>query len=151
MSLGAEEIPEHRRCRGKLKVGDADLLDALLYLRVRAAGLGDTGEIALHIGYEHRHPDAREGFRYHLQSDGLPRAGGDGDQPVAVGVTGIEENLIRAGPEEYSVPVAHLVSPRSKTPATSGIPDTASTQRTTFGNAEMGVCSSASHVDSMYR
>ena len=49
-----------------------------------AAGLADSGEVALHVGGKNRHADAAETFRHHLQGDGLARAGGAGDQAVPV-------------------------------------------------------------------
>jgi hypothetical protein len=54
-------------------------------LERRAAGHGDAGEIAFHIGQEHRHPGAAELFGHALQGHRLARAGGAGHQPVAVG------------------------------------------------------------------
>ena len=62
------------------------LLDALLDLALGLARLRQPGEIALHVGHEHRHADAARALGDALQRHGLAGAGGAGDQPVAVGV-----------------------------------------------------------------
>ena len=53
-----------------------------------AAGLADAGQVALHVGHEHRHAEAAEVLGQRLQRDRLAGAGGAGDQPVAVGQRG---------------------------------------------------------------
>ena len=63
------------------------------HLRIRAAGLGDAGEVAFHVGHEHRHADRGEALRQRLQRDGLAGAGGAGDQAVAVGERRQEREL----------------------------------------------------------
>ena len=52
--------------------------------------LGDAGEVALDVGHEDRHTQAREAFGQGLQGDGLAGAGGTGDQAVAVGLVGAQ-------------------------------------------------------------
>ena len=46
--------------------------------------LGDAGEIALHVGAEHRYAVVGKALRHALKGDGLASAGGAGDQPMAV-------------------------------------------------------------------
>ena len=52
------------------------------------AGLRDAGEVALHVGHEHRHADLRQALGDGLQRDRLAGAGGAGDQPMAIGQRG---------------------------------------------------------------
>ena len=61
------------------------LLDARLHLGVAAAFFRYTGQVALDVGQEHRHPDTAERFRQRLQGDRLAGAGRAGDEAVAVG------------------------------------------------------------------
>jgi hypothetical protein len=49
------------------------------------AGLAGAGQVALDVGHEHRHADAREILGQGLQGHGLAGAGGAGDEAVAVG------------------------------------------------------------------
>jgi YebC/PmpR family DNA-binding regulatory protein len=48
----------------------------------------DAGQVALHVGHEHRHAELAEVLGQGLQRDGLAGAGGAGDQAVAVGQGG---------------------------------------------------------------
>jgi len=88
VALLAVEIPEHRRIIAIGIIGDAQFGGARFQLvgvlEVLAASHRDPGQIALHVGQEHRHPGGRELFGDALQGHGLARAGGPRDQPVAV-------------------------------------------------------------------
>jgi hypothetical protein len=58
------------------------------HLFADGAGLADAGQVALDVGHEHRHADFREILGQGLQGDGFARAGGPGDQAMAVGQGG---------------------------------------------------------------
>jgi len=49
---------------------------------------GDAGEVALDVGHEDRHADARESLGEQLERDRLACAGRAGDEAVAVRETG---------------------------------------------------------------
>jgi hypothetical protein len=53
---------------------------------VHRARHGQAGDVALHVGHQHRHAQAREAFGQHQQRHRLAGAGGAGDQAVAVAV-----------------------------------------------------------------
>ena len=82
--LLAEHIPQGAGQPRKLRRRQVVLRNALAELRGHLPRLRDPGEIALHIGHEHRHTDAAKAFREHLQSHGLAGAGGPGDQAMTV-------------------------------------------------------------------
>ena len=89
MSLLSVDVPEHA---GRSLVGyrlHADLGDALVdllqALSSRRRGHADTGQVALHVGAEHRNPGRRELLGHHLQRHRLASAGRPGDQPMPVG------------------------------------------------------------------
>jgi hypothetical protein len=112
MARLAVEIPEHHRA-GLVGIAlDADLRHALLDLVVRGAGHRQAGDVALHVGHEHRNAQAREAFGHDQQRDRLPRAGGAGDQTVTVAVPGqqvdgpfalSDEYVVHAGPPSGAV------------------------------------------------
>ncbi len=89
MALLAQQIPEDRGVVGIDPVVLADLLGArgegIVGLGGGRSGHRDTGQVALHVGQEHRHAGAGEILGDALQGDGLAGAGGARDQPVAVG------------------------------------------------------------------
>jgi hypothetical protein len=98
MALLAEQVPEDHRIG--LKVGlISDLLGARLDPGLGLPFVGDTGEIALHIGGEHRNAPIGEGFRQALQGDGLAGARSAGDQAVTVGEAQIDELGLDALPD----------------------------------------------------
>ena len=66
-------------------------------------GHRQAGDIALHVGHEHRHAQAREPLGQHQQRNGLAGAGGAGDQAVAVAVLGEQVNRLLALADEYLV------------------------------------------------
>ena len=82
----AVQVPEDRRCAFVAVIRDADLGDARLQLVARRARHGQAGDVALHVGQEHRHADPREAFGQRHQRHRLAGAGGAGDQAVAVAV-----------------------------------------------------------------
>jgi hypothetical protein len=59
------------------------------------------GQIALHIRQKDRHPRQRQAFGQGLQGHGLARAGGAGDQPVAIGEPQ-QQRLWQGGPVAHS-------------------------------------------------
>ena len=89
----AVEIPERHRAGLERDLG-RERLQALGDLRVGAARLGDAGEIALHVGHEHRHAGGGEAVRERLQGHRLAGAGGAGDEAMAVGEGGQERELL---------------------------------------------------------
>ena len=100
------QIPEHHRVGFRLPVGDADVLQALVDLRVRAARLAQTGDVALHVSHEYRDADAREAFGHHHQADGLAGTGCSSHQPMTIAVLGQQFDGIFAFSEKNRV-VAH--------------------------------------------
>jgi hypothetical protein len=84
MSLLAEHIPEHDRTRFAGEILDLKLLCSLDDFWIVRARLTQAAKIAFDVGHEHRHATRTEIFGERLQSDGLSRAGGTGDQAVAV-------------------------------------------------------------------
>ena len=77
-----------------------------------APAAADAGEVAFHVGDEHRHADPREMIGEHLQRDRLAGAGGAGDQPVAVGERGTKEDVAAGGGAGDQERFAHVVNPR---------------------------------------
>ena len=71
----------------------AALLEDRGHLGRQRAGLRDAGQVALHVGHEHRHADARQVLGERLQRDRLAGAGGAGDQPVPIGQRRQQETL----------------------------------------------------------
>ena len=106
MAVLAVDIPEQNRVAFESVVGDTDALESLGDLRVLTARSSQPREIALDVSREYRHPEARETLRQQLQGNRLACSGGAGDEAVAIGHTGIEENLLGGGiaahEEEFS-------------------------------------------------
>ena len=113
MPLFAEQIPKDHREGPVAIVREADLCGALLQERLRDAGRGKAGKVALHIGGEHRHALLRQALGDDLQRDRLARSGRAGDEPVPVCQAQEQLLLLLAGAEEYRVfrVVAHLICP----------------------------------------
>ena len=64
-------------------------------LRIVRAGLAQAGEIAFDVGHENRHATGTKIFRERLQGDCFSRAGGAGDQAVAVRHFRQQKNRLR--------------------------------------------------------
>src|SRR5690606_17890753 len=71
----------------------ADLIDAGLKLLVHRARHRQPGDVALHVGEEHRHADPREAFSQGHQGDRLAGAGRTGDQAVAIAQPRLQKHL----------------------------------------------------------
>ena len=85
VALLAEHVPQRDRAgqrRGRIEPA---LLQGGCHLVADMARLADAGEVALDVGHEHRHADARELLRDGLQRDRLAGAGGAGDEAVSIG------------------------------------------------------------------
>jgi hypothetical protein len=91
MTLLAEQVPEHRRKATLLVPGKTDRLGPFGQLGMRRSGLTDAGQVALHVGHEHRDAMRGKSFGQHLERHRLARAGRAGDQTVAVGKRKIEQ------------------------------------------------------------
>ncbi len=86
VALLAEDIPEAGRIGLEPEVlAEAEARDAVLHILGHDAGLAHAGQIALDIGQEHGNAHLREALGHDLHGDGLARAGGAGDEAVAVG------------------------------------------------------------------
>ena len=59
----------------------------------QSSSLGDAGQVAFDIGHEDRHADAGKALSQGLQGDGFARAGGTGDEAMAVGFVRKQETL----------------------------------------------------------
>ena len=106
----AKDIPEHHRAGARREVLHAADRQAGIDLLVELAGLGQAAQIALDIRHEHGHAQLAESLRHHLQGDGLARAGGPGDQAVAVGHLGQHANRAFLGsPYPYLVFQQHVI------------------------------------------
>ena len=90
MSLLAEQVPEDHGVAFEF-VLVTDLLVADLDPRFGFAGLGNTGQIAFHVGAEHRNALVGKALGQPLQRNRLARAGGAGDQAMAVGEAQVNE------------------------------------------------------------
>ena len=107
VALRAEQVPEDHRCGGAGVVGLAEFGRALRELRVGRTCLGDAGEVALHVGAEHRHAGAAEALGQHLQGDGLAGAGGARHETVPVSHRQIKELLLLALADQQLAGVVH--------------------------------------------
>jgi len=99
----AKDVPENDGVCGGGEVLDAEQVDALFDFSARGTGGGEAGEIAFDVGHEDGHADAGEAFGHGLERDCFARAGGAGDEAVAVGHVGEEFDAgagIREGDEE---------------------------------------------------
>ena len=93
MAAYAEDIPERHGAAAEGETVELQLLDAFIDFRVKPARLAEAGQIALHVGHEHRHAHRAELLGQHLQRHGLARAGRAGDEAVAVGHLREQENF----------------------------------------------------------
>ena len=85
MALLAEDVPEGDRAGEGPVVLDTEQLRPFEGLRRLAAGHAKSGEVAFHVGEEHRDSLGAEAFGETLERDGLAGAGGTGDESVPVG------------------------------------------------------------------
>ena len=67
----------------------------------------DAGQVAFDVSHEDRYAGGAEAFGHDLQGNGLARARGPGDEAVAVGHLGEEEEIFIAFGDEESGGVAH--------------------------------------------
>src|ERR1700751_5870615 len=93
MTLLTENVPKGDRIGEELEVGEFELLDARIELRISSAGLADAGEVAFHIGCEDRHTDAAECFRHDLELDRLAGTRRSSDQSVPVCHPGQQDQI----------------------------------------------------------
>ena len=88
MALFAEQVPEYDREILVAVIVEVDGLGAGHQLVMEfvfvAPRRGEAGQVALHIGHEHRHARLRKPLGEDLQRDGLAGARRSGDQPMAV-------------------------------------------------------------------
>jgi hypothetical protein len=84
MALLAEHVPKHGRELVRLEF-QAHLSGALEDEVLGLADLGDSGQVALDIGREHRNTGACKAFRHHLQRHGLAGSGRSGDKAMPIG------------------------------------------------------------------
>ena len=85
MSLLAEDIVEAHWTSLELRIFDTELRQTFLNEAAHLADLRDPREVAFHVGHKAGHASLAERLGYNLQSDGLARARGTGDESVAVG------------------------------------------------------------------
>jgi hypothetical protein len=83
-----EYVPERDGRRGVLEALDPELRDALLDLRVAAAGRGESREVAFHVGEEYGNADRAEFLREALKGHRLAGARGPGDEPWRFPIAG---------------------------------------------------------------
>ncbi|MNV23208.1 hypothetical protein D3C71_1142140 [compost metagenome] len=102
VALFAKYVPQRGGAGQGGGHGKAPLLEHCRQLVANLAGLAGAGQVALHVGHEHRHANAREVFGQGLQGHGLAGAGGAGDEPVAVGQAGkqVAFNLVVLGNQQ---------------------------------------------------
>jgi len=85
MPLFAKYVPKGDRAAAEGEVCQLHLFHSRGDFRIVHAWLADTAEVSLNIGGKNRNPDPAEAFGHYLQRHRLPRAGGAGDETVAVG------------------------------------------------------------------
>src|SRR5690606_40178777 len=84
MPLFAKQIPEDHWRFTEPVIFKLHLFGALDEKILLLAARSDSGQVALHIRTEHRHPRICEAFRQHLQRHSLACTRRPGDQPVPV-------------------------------------------------------------------
>ncbi len=89
----------------------ADVPDPFIDLGMRFAGGREARQVALDVGGKNRNADTREGFRQHLQGNGLAGTGGAGDQSVTVGHAGVQGDLALAVASQQDGGVVHAAFP----------------------------------------
>jgi hypothetical protein len=101
MTLFAENIPKHHGAGFAFEIIDLKFLHALQDLRIISAGLTQPREIALHVRHKDWHATRAEILCQRLKRDRFSRAGGTGDQTMAVRHFGEQKDLfLRFGDED---------------------------------------------------
>ena len=85
MSLLPVHVEKAHRAALELRILNAELRQAFLDEARHLTHLGDTAQVAFHVGHEARHASLAEGFRQHLQGDGFTGSGGTGNEAVPAG------------------------------------------------------------------
>ena len=52
-----------------------------------------SGQVAFDVGHKHRYTEFGKAFGHGLQGDGFAGSGGAGDEPMAVGLVGLQKTL----------------------------------------------------------
>ena len=110
------EVPEHDGAGFRLVVDHAELGGALLDLLAGRPRLGQPRHVALDVGDEDRHSEAREALGQHHERDGLAGAGGAGDEAVAITVAGEQVDRLVALAEQ------DLIHAPERTPSGAPVP-----------------------------
>ncbi len=97
----AEHVPERDREALPRWLVELQILQALGHLGRQRPGGRQAGQIALHVGHEHRHARGGEAFGQDLQRDGLAGTGGPGNQPMPVRQAGQKRDVFVAGACNY--------------------------------------------------
>ena len=77
-------VPERDRITALLIALARNQAETTIGFLVRLTRRRDAGQIAFHVGREHRHAHAREAFGEHLQRDRLAGAGRTGNESVSI-------------------------------------------------------------------
>ena len=93
MAFFAEDIPERDGVGGEGEVLEMQEAGAFLDAGVGQAGSADAGEVAFDVGQEDGDTLGAEGFGEDLEGDGFAGSGCAGDEAVAIGHLGQEENI----------------------------------------------------------
>jgi hypothetical protein len=93
MTLFAEHIPKHHRAGFAFEIIDLKFFGALQDFRIISARLTQSREIAFYVRQKNRHTPRAEILCERLKRDRFPRAGGAGDQTVAVCHFGEQKDL----------------------------------------------------------
>ena len=96
VALGAQHVPQRGGKGGKRRGGQAARGQHFGQLVAQRARLRDAAQVALDIGHKHRHAQIRKTFGQGLQGDGFARAGGAGDQAMAVSPVGPQKTGVCA-------------------------------------------------------
>ncbi len=121
MAFFPVQVPENRGIIAVGIIGDAELLRPRFerggVLETGTSGHRDAGEVALHVGQEHRDPLRRELFGHPLKRNGFPGSGGPRDQPVAVGAAQQQGLVFTVRPEAEEDIVHDRCAPSARDPA----------------------------------
>ena len=91
MALFAKNVPQLGWAGGGLRHINAAFLQHCRHFFADLAGLADAAQVALHIGHEDRHADARKTLCQGLQRDGFTRASCARDEAMAIRQLGKQE------------------------------------------------------------